>query len=113
MIPIRDDQPRFSKPYINYFLIALNVLIYLGEAGLPDFALKNLIFQFGLVPSHVTGVLAGTRHLNPVVVLIPFLTYMFLHGSWLHVGGNMLFLWIFGDNVEDYLGHAKYLLFYL
>ena len=113
MIPLRDDQPRFSTPVVNYFVIALNLLIFFGEASLADASLKSLLFQFGLVPSHVIGVLTGARHLNPLVVLVPFVTSMFLHGSWLHVGGNMLFLWIFGDNVEDYLGHFKYLGFYL
>jgi membrane associated rhomboid family serine protease len=113
MIPIRDDQPRFSTPFVNYFLIVLNVLIFVGEAGLNETRLKSLLFQFGLIPSQVTAVLTGGHLLNPLVAFVPFLTSMFLHGSWLHVGGNMLFLWIFGDNVEDYLGHLKYLMFYL
>ncbi len=113
MIPIRDDQPRFSTPFVNYFLIVVNVLIFLGEASLTDSAQKTLLFQLGLVPSHVIGVLSGASHINPLVAFLPFVSSMFLHGSWLHVGGNMLFLWIFGDNVEDYLGHFKYLGFYL
>jgi membrane associated rhomboid family serine protease len=113
MIPIRDDQPRFSTPFVNNFLIVLNLLIFLGEAALDPNNLKILLFQFGLVPAQVIGVLTGAHHLNPIAALIPFVTSMFLHGSWLHVGGNMLFLWIFGDNVEDYLGHLKYLAFYM
>jgi membrane associated rhomboid family serine protease len=113
MIPLRDDQPRFSTPLVNYFLIVLNLLIFFAEAGLNDSALKILLFQFGLIPAHVFSMFSGSHHLNPVVVLVPFVTSMFLHGSWLHVAGNMLFLWIFGDNVEDYLGHLKYLFFYL
>jgi membrane associated rhomboid family serine protease len=94
-------------------LIAVNLLIFFGEASLPESSLKTLLFQFGLIPSHVLGVLTGAHHLSPIVALVPFITSMFLHGSWLHVGGNMLFLWIFGNNVEDYLGHSKYLVFYL
>ena len=113
MIPLRDDQPRFSAPFVNYFLIGLNLLIFFGEAALNDAHLKTLLFQFGLIPAHVIGMLTGAHHLNPLAALMPFITSMFLHGSWLHVGGNMLFLWIFGDNVEDYLGHFKYLMFYL
>jgi len=113
MIPIRDDQPHFSPPVVNYFLIVLNLVIYLFEAVLPPDNLNLLIYQFGLVPSHVTALLTGSRSLNPVAVLTPFLTSMFLHGGWMHVIGNMWFLWIFGDNIEDYLGHFKYLGFYL
>jgi membrane associated rhomboid family serine protease len=113
MIPLRDDQPRFSTPFLTYFLIGLNLLIYFFEATLDMRNQQTLLVQLGLVPAHVTALLTGTRHLNPVAVVLTVLTSMFLHGSWLHVIGNMWFLWIFGDNVEDYLGHFKYLLFYL
>ena len=112
MIPLRDDQPRFSTPFVTYFLIVLNVLIFFFEAVLPPASLNILLFQFGLVPSHVTALVTGA-HVNPFAALVPVLSSMFLHASWLHVGGNMLFLWIFGDNIEDFLGHSKYLLFYL
>ncbi len=112
MIPLRDDQPRFSTPFVNDFLIGINLLIFFGEAALDESKLKVLIFQFGLIPAHVTALLSG-HDLNPVAVFVPLVSSMFLHASWLHVGGNMLFLWIFGDNVEDYLGHFKYLTFYL
>jgi rhomboid family protein len=112
MIPIRDDQPRFSTPYVTYFLIAINVLIFLMEFALDPASLRGLIYEFGMVPSHVTGLISG-GHSSPAVALVPMFTSMFLHGSWMHVIGNMWFLWIFGDNVEDYLGHFKYLAFYL
>lgn len=111
MIPIRDDQPRFSVPYLNYFLIALNMAIFLFESTLDKSSLMALLFQLGLVPRNVTAVVSGYGH--PAAALLPFFTSMFLHGSWLHVIGNMWFLWIFGDNIEDYLGHFKYLIFYL
>jgi membrane associated rhomboid family serine protease len=113
MIPIRDDQPRFSTPYITYFLIALNLIIYFFESMLAPEDFKRLIYQFGLVPAHVTALVTGVGGMNPVAVLLPFLSSMFLHGSWMHVIGNMWFLWIFGDNIEDYLGHFNYLVFYL
>src|SRR5579863_1272943 len=113
MIPLRDDQPCYSTPYINYFLIVLNVLIFLLEAVLDPASLKTVLFSFGLIPSHVMALVTGDHHVSAGAALAPFFTSMFLHGSWLHVGGNMLFLWIFGDNVEDYLGHMKYLTFYL
>jgi membrane associated rhomboid family serine protease len=113
MIPLRDDQPRFSTPYVTYFLIGLNLLIYFFQSTLDPESAKALVFQLGFTPAHVTRFLAGTGRLDLVSVLLPFLTSMFLHGSWLHVIGNMWFLWIFGDNIEDHMGHAKYLGFYL
>jgi len=113
MLPLRDDQPRYSTPYVTYFLIGLNLLIFLFEAALEPESLKNLVYQFGVVPARLTAVLAGLPKYPLVAVVLPFFTSMFLHGSWMHVIGNMWFLHIFGDNVEDYLGHFKYLVFYL
>ena len=113
MFPLRDDQPRYSTPYITYFLIGLNLLIFLFEAALEPASLKNLVYQFGVVPEHLTAFLAGSPKYPLVAVVLPFFTSMFLHGGWPHVIGNMWFLYIFGDNVEDYLGHFKYLVFYL
>ena len=113
MIPIRDDQPRFTTPYVNYFLIALNLLIFLFQSALDPESSQILAFQLGFIPAHVTGFLTGTDQLDLTSVLLPFLTSMFLHGSWLHVIGNMWFLWIFGDNIEDHIGHVQYLGFYL
>ena len=113
MLPIKDDQPRYSTPYINSFLIGLNLLIFLFEATLDPRSLKALLNQFAVVPSHVSAFLSGSPRYALPAVAIPFLTSMFLHGSWMHVLGNMWFLYIFGDNIEDYLGHFKYLVFYL
>jgi hypothetical protein len=113
MIPLRDDQPRFSTPYVTYFLIGLNLLIYLFQATLDPQSSEVLVLQLGITPSHVTKLLTGTGTLGIVPVLLPFLTSMFLHGNWQHVILNMWFLWIFGDNVEDHMGHVQYLGFYL
>jgi len=113
MIPIRDDQPRFSTPYVTYFLIGLNLVIFLFEASLSPQSFKALLFQLGMVPANLTATLSGGGHGGLTAAFLPALTSMFLHGSWMHVIGNMWFLWIFGDNIEDYLGHFKYLLFYL
>jgi membrane associated rhomboid family serine protease len=113
MLPLRDDQPRYSTPYITYFLIALNLLIFFFEWTLDAKTLNSLIFQFGIVPVRFTAFLSGSPKYSPVEVALPFLTSMFLHGGWMHVIGNMWFLHIFGDNIEDYLGHFKYLVFYL
>jgi membrane associated rhomboid family serine protease len=113
MLPLRDDQPRYSTPWVNYFLIGLNLVIFLFEATLDRRSLELLIRQFGVVPSHWALFLEGSQRYPLPAVVLPFFTSMFLHGSWMHVIGNMWFLYIFGDNVEDYLGHFKYLVFYL
>jgi membrane associated rhomboid family serine protease len=113
MLPIRDDQPRYSTPWANYFLIALNLLIYFFQATLDAQSYKLVIHQFGVVPYHLAAFLGGSHRYPLPVVVLPFFTSLFLHGSWMHVIGNMWFLYIFGDNVEDYLGHFKYLVFYL
>ncbi len=99
MFPLRDTQPSYSRPVVTVFLIAVNILIFLFEVSLDAYSRNHFIAEFGLVPYrfHVSGVL----------------TSMFLHAGWMHVLGNMWFLWIFGDNIEDILGHAKFLLFYL
>src|ERR1700733_5956431 len=113
MLPIRDDQPRYSTPWVTRFLIALNLLIFFFEAALDRQSLNFLIGQFGVVPYHLAAFLGGSSRYSLPAVVLPFFTSMFLHGSWMHVIGNMWFLYIFGDNVEDYLGHFKYLVFYL
>ncbi len=113
MLPIRDDQPRYSTPWVTRFLIALNLLIFFFEATLDRRSLVALISQFAVVPSHLARVLAGTSAYPLPAIALPFLTSLFLHASWMHVIGNIWFLYIFGDNVEDYLGHFKYLVFYL
>ena len=99
MIPLRDSQPSYSKPIVTGGLIVANVLIFLYEISLDAFSANHLIALYGIVPDHL--------QIHTVV------TSMFLHGGWLHLIGNMWFLWIYGDNVEDILGHGKYLLFYL
>lgn len=113
MFPIKDDQPRYSTPYVNGFLIALNILIYLFQSTLDPRNSELFARQFGMVPSHLAAFLAGSPRYPLPTVLVPFFTSMFLHASWMHVLGNMWFLFIFGDNIEDYLGHFKYLVFYL
>src|SRR5437870_8625368 len=98
MIPLRDTIPSARVPSVNHAIIAGNVLVFGYEASLGRYA-EAFIAHWGLVPRHFA--------------LENLLTSMFLHGSWLHVLGNMLYLYIFGDNVEDRLGHLRYLLFYL
>jgi len=113
MLPLRDDQPRYSTPWVNYFLIGLNLVIFFFEWSLDPRSLELLVRQFGVVPSHVALFLEGSPRYPLPAIVLPFFTSLFLHASWMHVIGNMWFLYIFGDNVEDYLGHFKYIIFYL
>jgi len=110
MLPLKDDQPRYSTPVVTWFLIAINLLVFLFEFQLPQRELMRLFDEFALVPIKVPILLANGYWLQAVV---PFFSSMFLHQGWAHVLGNMWFLYIFGDNVEDYLGHFMYLVFYL
>jgi membrane associated rhomboid family serine protease len=112
MLPLKDDQPRYSTPFVTWFLIGLNILIYFYQSTLGP-SEKMFASMYGEVPSHLAAYLGGSSRYSLSQVVIPFFTSMFLHGSWMHVLGNMWFLYIFGDNVEDYLGHFKYLVFYL
>ncbi len=111
MIPLRDSVRSRTRPYVNWILIALNLYIFTRQFLLPVDKLNQVYFNYGLIPVDVSyNILTGA----PVLpVLLSFVTAMFLHGGWVHVLGNMLYLWVFGDNVEDRLGHFKYLLFYL
>jgi len=112
MIPLRDDQPRFSTPFINYFLIAINVIVFLWELSVGHRALNGFMLEFGVVPHNVLAPVLG--HSQGIAAsILPLFTSMFLHEGFWHVASNMLYLWIFGDNVEDYLGHFTYLLMYL
>src|SRR6202011_149280 len=113
MFRIRDDQPRYSTPFVNGFLIALNILIYLFQSSLDPRSYEVFACQFGVVPSHLSAFLAGSPKYPLAGIVISFFTAMFLHAGWMHVLGNMWFLYIFGDNIEDYLGHFRYLVFYV
>jgi membrane associated rhomboid family serine protease len=109
MFPIKDDQPRYSTPYVNTFLIVLNILIFFYQWTLGPRGGEAFARIYGEVPSHLAAFLAGSHRYTLPDVIVPFFT----HGGWMHVLGNMWFLYIFGDNIEDYLGHFKYLIFYL
>jgi membrane associated rhomboid family serine protease len=111
MFPLRDDQPIFSTPYITYFLIGFNLFVQFLASQMH--LQQELVAQFGLVPRAEIAWLTGTPTFSPVAALIPILTSMFLHAGWGHVIVNMWMLWLFGDNIEDYLGHFAYLIFYL
>jgi membrane associated rhomboid family serine protease len=105
MIPIRDDNPTRSIPFVNYALILLNVLVFIFQTFLGSYS-DQFVYTFALIPANVTSLLAPSS-------LGHILTSMFMHAGLAHLGGNMLYLWIFGDNVEDRMGSFKYLLFYI
>ncbi len=115
MIPIGDDNSdRHLTPMVNYILIAINILVFIFFQGMGS----NLDFTyaFSTVPAEILrGEDIATNGLQPtpVPVYLTLITAMFMHGGWAHLGGNMLFLWVFGDNIENRMGHARYLAFYL
>ncbi len=128
MIPLKDDAPRIGTPYVNYILLVLNTVVFLESLnwhmGLPE-PRPEILSAFGLIPARITVVLfnhgyvpwnlisgLGVRYVPAAAAIIPVFTSMFLHGGWLHIIFNMWALWIFGDNVEDYLGHTLYLILY-
>ena len=110
MIPFRDNIPSRSFPVINIGIILTNVVVFFYELA-QGRHLDRFIMHYGVVPA---AVFAWPETNLPIkVIALPFLTSMFLHAGWLHLIGNMWYLWIFGDNVEDRLGHFAYLMFYL
>jgi membrane associated rhomboid family serine protease len=105
MIPLRDENPRRTVPVVNVILIIVNVLMFLWELSLgPN--LDRALFQVAFIPARF-----WQGYIVPETIRI--FVSMFLHGGLLHLGGNMLYLWIFGDNIEDRLGHVRYLIFYI
>ena len=113
MFPLHDENPTQSTPYFTYGLIATNILIYLYQFSLPPQKLTEFYQMFAVVPRELSSSLTGVAINQPVPEWLTLFTSQFLHGSWMHLLGNMLFLWIFGNNVEDKLGHVKFIIFYL
>ena len=99
MIPLRDTQPSYTFPFVTVAIIVLNVAAFLYEFSMDPYELNFFIAHYGVIPTRFQWT--------------DVLTSIFLHGGWMHLIGNMWFLWIYGDNVEDILGHSQYLLFYL
>ena len=113
MLPIGDDDSdRRFAPLINYALIAINILVFVFLQGWV--AMKNLLTHFHCACRNSNGKdIAGPLEPTPVPVYFTLITSMFMHGGWAHLLGNMLFLWVFGDNIENRIGHIRYLIFYL
>jgi membrane associated rhomboid family serine protease len=112
MIPLKDMTLRRSVPVVTLLLIAVNIVVFVHQILLPPHAADLFVKTYGLVPAKIDLALQG-RHYTLEQALLPLFTCMFLHGGFLHILGNMWFLWIFGANVEDRLGAIPYLFFYL
>jgi len=116
MIPLRDSTRSETYPFVTKTIICLNVAVFLWELSLGRH-LPRAFVHYALIPARYTHPAEAAEEFgafgNPFAALLPFATSMFLHGGWLHLLGNMWTLWIFGDNVEDRLGHGRFLLFYL
>lgn len=113
MIPLRDDNPTRITPYVTFTIIAANVAVFMYQLSLPAPAVNRFIYEFGTIPA----VVLGTQALPAQIALIPpslsIFTSMFLHGGFMHIIGNMLYLWIFGNNIEEAMGHSRFFLFYM
>ena len=110
MIPLKDKNPSRTFPFVNYLLIAANVVVFFYEISLGQ-RLDDFIVKYGLVAHRYFYDVS--HHIYFVRRYVPFLSSMFLHGGWMHIIGNMWFLFIFGDNIEDRLGHGNYFVFYI
>ena len=113
MVPLKDENPIKITPYVTYTLIAINIIVFLYEINLAPPQLEAFFHFFAIVPLELTVSLGGTATHQPVPEVATLVTSQFLHASFAHIGFNMLYLWIFGNNIEEELGSTKYLIFYL
>ncbi len=113
MIPLHDDNPTRITPVVNYAVIASCTLIFLWQLSLGPRGGQMIVYSLGAIPAVLIGEATLPEELALVPPSVTVLTSMFLHGGWLHLGGNMLYLWIFGNNIEDAMGHVRYAAFYL
>lgn len=113
MIPLRDDNPTELRPYVTVAAMAVCVLVFLYQVTLPAAAGQRFVFEFGFIPALLLGDARPSGWTPSVPAGATLFTSMFLHGGWMHLIGNMLYLWIFGNNVEDAVGHVRFVLFYV
>jgi membrane associated rhomboid family serine protease len=114
MIPLKDDTPTNTFPLITVVLIGINILVYVYQLTLSSQGLETFLFRYGAIPARLIHPFVGNQY-SPQTIpyALTIFSAMFLHGGLIHLLGNMLYLWIFGKNVEDFLGHAKFIFFYL
>jgi membrane associated rhomboid family serine protease len=113
MIPLKDENPIKIRPYVTYFLITVNILVFIYELSLNPPQLDIFFHLFAVVPFELTASFNGISVHQDIPELATLITSQFLHAGFTHIGFNMLFLWIFGNNIEEQLGRVKYLFFYL
>jgi len=113
MIPLKDDNPTEGRPVVTYFLIGLCVLVFLMELGSQSYRTGELFYSYGLIPSVLMGYNQLPQDLYAVPAYLTIFSSMFMHGGFMHLIGNMLYMWIFADNIEDALGQKKFIIFYL
>tara|TARA_Y100000590_G_scaffold459400_1_gene616344 strand:- start:169 stop:855 length:687 start_codon:yes stop_codon:yes gene_type:complete len=113
MIPLKDDNPTSKKPIVTYFLIGACVLVFIVQLGSQSYKTGQLFYSYGLIPSVLMGHNQLPMDLYAVPALATIFTSMFMHGGFMHLIGNMLYMWIFADNIEDNLGPRKFIIFYL
>ena len=113
MIPLKDDNPTSGRPVVTYFLIGICVVIFLMQLGSQSYKTGQLFYSYGLIPSVLMGYDQLPMDLYVVPAYLTIFTSMFMHGGFMHLIGNMLYMWIFADNIEDSLGPKKFIIFYL
>ncbi len=113
MVPLKDENPVTITPYVTYILIAINIVVFGYELSLNPQQLNVFFHLFAIVPRELTDNFNGITVNQPIPEILTLFTSQFLHASFAHVGFNMLFLWIFGNNIEEQLGRSKFLVFYL
>ena len=112
MIPLKDDNPTSSRPIVSYSIVFFCAIIFLAQLGLNEVELKEFTYSYGLIPSVLVGIDQLPDNLNKISPVGTIFTSMFMHGGWMHLIGNMLYLWIFADNIEDDLGTLNFVIFY-
>ena len=112
MIPLKDDNPTNGKPIVSLGIIFFCTIIFLAQINLNDTELREFTYSYGLIPSVLMGIDQLPDNLNKISPIGTIFTSMFMHGGWMHLIGNMLYLWIFADNIEDDLGTLNFVLFY-
>ncbi|MFW6296346.1 MAG: rhomboid family intramembrane serine protease [Halothece sp.] len=113
MVPLHDDQPTNITPYVTYTLIVINVLVFLYQLSLSTPELQAFFQAYAVVPEQFTNSFQSGNEGEIIAESIPLITSQFLHGGFLHLAGNMLFLWVFGGNIEERQGWIKFIIFYL
>lgn len=113
MVPLHDDNPTRITPYVTYGLIGINIFVFFYEMSLTPQELQQFFYSYAVVPKEITASFPSGSLEQILPQFMTLITSQFLHGGFLHIAGNMLFLWVFGNNIEEQLGRIKYIIFYL